>query len=600
MSDWVFGPRSKFSRVVTRGGLAVGGASAIGAGFVQSPRNPVFADAMESSYLLVGNRLWNIHRSTAQVQKLFLKYADDPASEIWTPANGGLSISDTSPAITGAVLPYVFQVGAVFYMVAMQVGRLRLFSSSDLLTWVAADNGSPMLTPSATTTDWYYTIYNAAVAVVGSTWHLLIEGQAAGGSPAYTAPQLGYSSGTFNAAGGPPINWNTNLSAVPVIPSAGNAWLGYVPGRNALLAIVGDLSTGTWRLRAYTASLANNLALAASWVLAPGFSYAVSGVHITDPTLVFSGTNTSKTWGCLLGYNYAQTDGREASSQIADITTFYDAITAPTTASTGYVQQVGTHEVDALDLGHYGLARLTTDSTGQIAATSAGVAGLAAVVSPAFSSSLAFNASTKYGSITTPAAWQPVRTWEAWLNIPANISGDSVIISDGNAFYWGGRATNEILMGWRAATNAAVFSTTANNLLATAGTWQHLVTTMSVDGSNNVTKTDYVNGVPVATTTNAGGAGVGIKASQLSTPLTLMAYNSGGGSALAASIARLALWSRPLTAAEVRSRYQLGRVIPSGFLDQFNFLEGSGSTITSQNGVVCTLSGSPAWSTSVP
>ena len=68
----------------------------------------------------------------------------------------------------------------------------------------------------------------------------------------------------------------------------------------------------------------------------------------------------------------------------------------------------------------------------------------------------------------------------------------------------------------------------------------------------------------------------------------------------AGSLARLALWSRALTATEVTARSH-SAPIPSGLVAEFLFSEGSGTTLTDHvGGAVWTLTGSPAWSSAHP
>ncbi len=288
-----------------------------------NPKNPVGGYATEVSYLLDGNQLNAWYRDTTN-NNLYYAYSTDPLNNVWTIGNGG------NPITVGSNLSYfnyVFKVGSTYYMaISGNDSNLYLYASTDKVTWTAQNGGSPILTHSSTATDWYYHTYNPAIAVNGSTWYLLIEGKS--NTSSY---QTGFSYGTFSGGN---INFNTNLSATAVITgSAGNPDLIYVPDRNALLTLYGSLnntgiSNGTWEVRASTASLSNNLGLAASWIPSPSFALIDQDVHLTDPELVFN-TGNYFLWKTLLGYNYNQSTGYQAYGQTT-LDQLYDVV-----ASTG-------------------------------------------------------------------------------------------------------------------------------------------------------------------------------------------------------------------------------------------------------------------------
>lgn len=322
-----------------------------GAGFVDGTANPL-SYAMEASLILEGERLHNWYRDT-RYGKIYYAYSDDRDSNIWTIGNGGVSISDTNADLSGSEMPYVQKVGDTYYMIANQDYSLRLLSSTDKIHWTYADGGTPVLSKSSTPTDWNYRLYNPGFCVVGDEWHLLIEASAQGGN--FTTH---YSHATFTNG---TVNFNANVTALPVLSGiTGNPFLVYVPDRASILALYGEIVAGVWVLRAVTALLSANLSLAASWVAAPGFGKCKSGVHLADPTLVFS-DGTTKSWKCLLMYNYAQETGYSAYCQLS-LNELFDAVKDPSTPEP--CRLAGTIETDRLDFSHYGQNILSRNAAG--------------------------------------------------------------------------------------------------------------------------------------------------------------------------------------------------------------------------------------------
>lgn len=303
--------------------------------FTKSPLNPVLPNAVEVSLIMDVDQCDAWYRNQSD-GKIYYAFSTDADNSIWTVGNGGVAISTTSTDLGGALFPYVFKVGSTYYMAAkMGGGDLYLFSSADKITWAFANGSAPILTHSATLTSPINTIFNPAIAVVGTTWHLLIEGKTS-----TSDFQTSYSSAAFSGA----INFNTNLSSTSVLPTAydgtigtGNPFLLSVPDRNALLALYGDRSgTGSINvLRIATVLLSTDPRTPANWTLAPNFAIATPGVHLTDPALVFT-TSVTKTWKVLLHYNYNQLTGYAASGQLA-IDDFYDTVTDTNDVAVGSV-----------------------------------------------------------------------------------------------------------------------------------------------------------------------------------------------------------------------------------------------------------------------
>ena len=349
------------SQSVTTNALSASLANAIGvrAGFIDGAANPI-SYAMESTYLLEGTTLHNWYRDTRD-SKIYYAFSNDRDSNIWTIGNGGVAISDTNTDLSGMEMPCVQKVGDVYYMIASLSYNLRLLSSTDKIHWSFADGGTPVLSKSSTSTDWNYQLFNPAFCVVGNEWYLLVESKTGTGNFVTHSSHATFTNGT--------VDFSTNASANAVLSGiTGNACMVYVPDKSAILTVYGEVIAGKWTLQAATALLSSDLSLAASWVLATGFGLKVEGIHISDPTLVFS-DGVSKSWKCLLGYNYDQSRGHNAYCQLS-LNELYDAITSAQSIAAGRSRIGGVLEADAIELGHDGRARFIRNQAGFINLTS--------------------------------------------------------------------------------------------------------------------------------------------------------------------------------------------------------------------------------------
>lgn len=107
--------------------------------------------------------------------------------------------------------------------------------------------------------------FNVGVAVVGSRWHMLVEGKSG------EVFHLRYTWADF-----PDLDFNENLGPV-VFGDSGNPYLTYIPERGVILALFGGdySSTGHWRIRAGVWD--------GSW---KSLGFAMSdGGHLADPDL---------------------------------------------------------------------------------------------------------------------------------------------------------------------------------------------------------------------------------------------------------------------------------------------------------------------------
>ena len=281
-------------------------------------RNEIIVpDSVEESILLDGTQADCWYRKSSGYS-IYYDYATDAKSRIWTPGNGGAAV------IASGEFPCVVKVGSYYYMAYDDLsGDLHLKCSTDKVAWVDCNGGDPILTHT-NVGHWANTIWNPAIAVVGSTWHLVQDGN----DPDTALYCAGYSSAVATGEGAAlAVSFDANLSALKVVDGF-CGFLQYVPDRAALIYIHGTYTAGgiPYHISAHVGALADNLALAANWHQA---NFTLSGGTYygpTDPTLCFN-TDSALSWRMCLGFNWEQADGYRAYGQMG-ATEFYDAITA--------------------------------------------------------------------------------------------------------------------------------------------------------------------------------------------------------------------------------------------------------------------------------
>lgn len=194
--------------------------------------------------------------------------------------NGNLVTLDSD-----ARFSYVFQHGNINYMFLNRGGSIFLFKASDLYSWVIMNGGQAVLSPEENSN--YKNIWNVGAAIDDNgVWHLLIESSHAGNEVA----GLTYATASLN---GDYISFQNSKSANYVIPQAGNAWLGFVPGKG-LVTVYGSITaSGIWEIRA---AVNEN----GTWVVNDTFLVGENGMHICDPHVL----ETSS--GLLLAFSYDQ------------------------------------------------------------------------------------------------------------------------------------------------------------------------------------------------------------------------------------------------------------------------------------------------------
>ncbi len=288
----------------------------IGTSLINHPNNPIFPGAVEESFIMDGNRVDNWYHEMAD-NCIYYAYSDDPMCETWTVGNGGNPVLGNN-----YVAPYVFKVDNIYYMAAIKNGELYLLSSANKTTWAEVNGGNPILRRSTNPSDWNYYLANPAITVINGYWHLLIEGKNGVGGGYETH----YSLSSFYE--GP--NFNTRLTTNPILSGiTGNSFLIHVPDRNAFLVIHGtwnNPSNPYWEIQATNVLLSSDLSNPTNWNLSRSFKIYQQGIHIADPTLIFAPTNSSHPWKMMFGYNYNQSEGYRAYSNLG-INEFYDLVT---------------------------------------------------------------------------------------------------------------------------------------------------------------------------------------------------------------------------------------------------------------------------------
>ncbi len=264
--------------------------------FIEDPINPV-ARGIESSVVAEGNTCYMWFRVgegnfafAYSKDKYFEKYIRVPIQE---------------SKIKG-YLPYVIKHNGIYYLFINNDG-LKLYESTDKISWTLLNGGKNILTPCIDKGSWYYHVYNIGACFVGEKIYMLIEGTNGGGGNF----NLGFSWATLDD-----LNFNKHITESPVIFSAGNPWLEYIPSRNVLIALFGDFSDGTWKIKSAYYNLKQNV-----WGKC-NFEASQDKIHISDPAL------TETKFGILLSYTYDQKYIYQSRSNLT-LKQFFDQTKVP-------------------------------------------------------------------------------------------------------------------------------------------------------------------------------------------------------------------------------------------------------------------------------
>lgn len=222
-----------------------------GVDFKESVGNPLFRSTVESSMVTYNNQ------TTYLID--FGMIGD---------LSVGTSKSDMVSVSKDDRFAYVFQKGQVYYKLHTVNSNIYLTKSSDLKVWTKLNNGQPVLRQQSGTI--YNTIWNVGVDIDDNgVWHLLAEVSATGNENAC----LAYSTATLN---GDLINFDLNKSMNCSILKAGNAWVGFVPGKG-LVSVYGKMDEqNVWFIK--MAVFVNGI-----WVENNSIEIGERGIHICDP-----------------------------------------------------------------------------------------------------------------------------------------------------------------------------------------------------------------------------------------------------------------------------------------------------------------------------
>jgi len=245
------------------------------------------------------------------------------------------------PELTNPRFPFVIEYLNKYYMFAKNgaSGSTYLYDVTDPVKPIIQNSGNPVITAN---------YYNPSVAIVGSTWHMLLETPAA---------KLVYSYSDFST-----LNFDTHISGTVIggagADSAGNSHLLYISERNALLAVHGYIDTTYWEIKASTASLADDLSLSASWTTSTALNIADANYHYADPDIFFPRLEAPNKTVIAVNYQqaviYTYTSGRTKLQ-------FYDDCVANTSITTNIYTSYATHQSD-----HYERWRIYPFSTGAL------------------------------------------------------------------------------------------------------------------------------------------------------------------------------------------------------------------------------------------
>lgn len=267
-------------------------------------------NVIEISTIVDGNQIDAWYQDTG-AYPLRYAYSTDENSVVWTRS----AIKD--PVIPTCRLPYTFKYNNKYYTMGCLTlnGGICLWESTDKLNWTILNGGNPIITASAGV---WSNLWNPCVSVIGDEWHVWIE---AGSLANQTDVGLVYTHGTLATLS----SFNANKSAGQVIQGGGNPNSFYIPERNVILILHGEIfetgdATGEqnyWTIRASYVYLTNSLSVLASYVRCPKSTFYIykSGIHVCDPQLVeLPNTKTSK---ILFNYSYDQV---QINQTFADVT----------------------------------------------------------------------------------------------------------------------------------------------------------------------------------------------------------------------------------------------------------------------------------------
>jgi hypothetical protein len=280
---------------------------------INEPTNPVLTPPSgEMSSIVEGTTMYLWYAGGSSWTDLYYTYSTDSSFKTY---------ATPTKVLSNIRFPYVIEVNGIYYLFANKstIGNgIHMWSSPDRVTWTEMNNGNPVFTQVAGTV--CSTVFNPGVVVIGSTWYMFVE---------CSPINDGYHSGlVYSYSTLADLNWDTHKTATQIFSGMGGPNPIYVPDRNAILLLGGQLNNQNNSLldvKAIYANLGDNLALAASWHPASYFEITYPNMSTADPDLVVMGAG--KDHSLLIHYFYNQISTYQAYSDLT-LDQFYDAVTS--------------------------------------------------------------------------------------------------------------------------------------------------------------------------------------------------------------------------------------------------------------------------------
>lgn len=176
------------------------------------------------------------------------------------------------------------------------------------------NDGNAVMAVSENPTSQWYCIWNPGVVVVDGVFHIFVE---CGTQTDQSDVRLAYSHSTLEA-----MEWDTNRTETNLIPDGGNPAPVYVPERNAILLVHGELNHATlqWHVTAVYTLLSTDISLPGSWIESPTFNI----VDGADPAIVESGAGAE--YNITFQWYHAQSHIDQGYYDGVNLTAFFDRI----------------------------------------------------------------------------------------------------------------------------------------------------------------------------------------------------------------------------------------------------------------------------------
>ena len=276
---------------------------------ILEPDNPY--PGCESSLIMDGDQMDAWYASLPNYQTLYYTYANK--SDLG-------SYAAPEVVLEGIRFPTVIKNDDTYYCFtskppgAHDGGGIFLYSSDDKTTWTPMNDGNAVMAVSENPTSQWYCIWNPGVVVVDGVFHIFVE---CGTQTDQSDVRLAYSHSTLEA-----MEWDTNRTETNLIPDGGNPAPVYVPERNAILLVHGELNHATlqWHVTAVYTLLSTDISLPGSWIESPTFNI----VDGADPAIVESGAGAE--YNITFQWYHAQSHIDQGYYDGVNLTAFFDRI----------------------------------------------------------------------------------------------------------------------------------------------------------------------------------------------------------------------------------------------------------------------------------